>query len=63
MARLLAALPEVGTSAQIAELIERLPAVGKFWLFCRREGRAGQFQFGRETDGRPAKPWAWADLG
>jgi hypothetical protein len=63
VASLLAALREAGASAQAAELVQRLPAAGLFGLFCMEEGRAEQFRFGREADGRPAKPWAWTDLG
>jgi hypothetical protein len=37
-------------------LIERLPGAGQFALFCRQDGREDQFRFGREPDGRPAKP-------
>jgi hypothetical protein len=62
-ASLLRALVEAGARAQAAELIERLPAAGLFGLFCVQEGRTEQFRFGREADGRPAKPWAWTDLG
>jgi hypothetical protein len=61
--RLLDTLLEARTSAQAAELIERLPAAGMFQLFCAQEGRGEEFRFGRETDGRPAKQWAWTDLG
>jgi hypothetical protein len=63
VAALLHALREAGAGAQVAELIERLPAAGMFRLFCRQEERGVQFRFGRETDGRPAKLWAWTDLG
>jgi hypothetical protein len=52
-----------GGRAQAAELIERLPAAGMFQLFCEQEGHAEKFRFGREADGRPAKRWAWTDLG
>src|SRR5262245_59424223 len=62
VASLLGALREAGARAQAAELIERLPAAGLFGLFCMEEGRAEQFRFGREADGRPAKRWAWTDL-
>jgi hypothetical protein len=61
--RLLDALREAGARTQAAELIGRLPAAGLFGLFCLQEGRAKQFQFGREAGGSPAKPWAWTDLG
>jgi hypothetical protein len=60
---LLDALGAAGARAQAAELIERLPAAGLFGLFCRQEGREEQFWFGREADGRPARPWTWKDLG
>ena len=63
VAVLLGALREAGASTQAAELIERLPAAGQFRLFCRQEAGEGEFRFGREADGRPAKPWAWTDLG
>ena len=53
---LLTALRDAGTRAQATALIERLPAAGQFRLFCRQEGRAEQFRFGQEADGRPAKP-------
>ena len=62
VAFLLDALRQVSASAQAAELTERLPAAGLFKLFCRQEGRESQFRFGREADGRPAKPWGWTDL-
>ena len=62
IAYLLSALHKAAP-AQAAKLIERLPAAGMFQLFCEQEGHRGQFRFGRETDGRPAKPWAWTDLG
>jgi hypothetical protein len=60
---LLRELSEAGAAGQAAALIERLPAVGQFELFCSHEGHAEQFRFGREADGRPAKPWGWTDLG
>jgi hypothetical protein len=61
---LLGALRKAGAQAQAAQLIKRMPAAGMFDLFCKQEeGRAEQFRFGREADGRPAKPWAWTDLG
>ncbi len=63
VARLLKTLQEAEARAQAAELIERLPAAGRFQLFCKQKGREGQFQYGREADGRPAKRWAWTDLG
>ena len=59
---LLDALRKAGARAQAAELIERLPAAGLFQLFCRQEGRADQFRFGRQADGHPARRWAWTDL-
>jgi len=52
-----------GARSQAAQLIERLPAAGLFQFSCGQEGRAAQFRFGREADGRPAKRWAWTDLG
>jgi hypothetical protein len=61
--QLLGELHQAGASAQAAELTERLPAAGLFNLFLRQEGRDSQFRFGREADGRPAKPWGWTDLG
>jgi hypothetical protein len=64
VAELVRALRRAGASAQAEELIERLPAAGLFQLFCEQEeGRAEQFRFGREADGRPAGRWAWTDLG
>lgn len=63
IAKLLDALYATGTRAQATTLIERLPAAGRFELFCRQEGPAEQFRFGREADGHPAKPWGWTDLG
>jgi hypothetical protein len=61
---LLEALREAGGSAQAAELVERLPRAGMFHLFYEQEGGGeDKFRFGREADGRPAKPWAWTDLG
>jgi hypothetical protein len=63
VARLVDALRAAGARTQAAALIERLPAAGGFAVFCEKSGRAEQFRFGREADGRPAKPWAWTDLG
>ena len=60
---LLDALREAGARAQAAELIERLPAAGLFRLFREQEGHGGDFQFGREANGRPAGRWSWTDLG
>ena len=60
---LLYALRRVGAQAQAAALIERLPAAGRFELFLEQEGRREPFRFGRDADGRPARPWAWIDLG
>ena len=60
---LLDALREAGARGQVVRLIERLPAAGLFRLFCGQEGRAERFRFGRQADGRPAKLWAWTDLG
>ena len=57
------ALGMVGAWTQDAELIERLPAGGQFEVFRRYGGREDQFPFGRDADGRPAKRWAWTDLG
>ena len=62
VAHLLDALSYQGTRAQAAELIERLPSAGMFQLFLE-QGRWEKFRFGREADGRPAKRWAWTDLG
>ena len=58
VARLLDMLRAAGARTQAAELIERLAAAGRFGLFLQQEGRAEQFRFGREANGRPAKPWA-----
>ena len=63
VAALLDALRAAGAPAQAAKLIERLPAAGRFQLFCEQESQEDQFPFGREADGRPAKPWTWTDLG
>lgn len=63
MAKLLKTLQEAEARAQAAKLIERMPAAGRFQLFRKQEGREGQFQFGRDADGRPAKRWGWTDLG
>jgi hypothetical protein len=63
VADLLGALQEAGEPVHTADLIERLPAAGMFELFRKQEGRGETFQFGREADGRPAKRWAWTDLG
>jgi hypothetical protein len=63
VSNLLRELRMTDTRTQASELIERLPGAGQFELFCKQEGRAGHFRFGREADGRPAKPWGWADLG
>ena len=60
---LLGALRRAGARAQADELIERLPAAGQFQLFRRLEGRGDPFPFGWDADGRPAKRWAWTDLG
>jgi hypothetical protein len=59
---LLETVRKVGTRAEAAEVIERLPAAGLFELFCEQEGRAEKFRFGRKADGTPAKPWGWADI-
>jgi hypothetical protein len=59
---LLVAMDLARTRAQATALIERLPAAGQFGLFCQQEGRAEQFRFGREADGRPAEPWGWTDI-
>ena len=63
VAQLLDTLHKAGARVQAAKLTERLPAVGLFELSRRHASREDQFWFGREADGRPAKPWAWADLG
>ena len=59
---LLGALQEVGDQTQAAILIERLPDVGMFQLFCRETGQEERFRFGREADGHPAESWSWEDL-
>ena len=63
VAKLLDVLREAGARAQAAELIERLPGAGLFQLFRAQEDCGEQFRFGRDANGRPAKPWAWTDLG
>ena len=55
-------LRSAGARAQAAELIRRLLAEGKFQLYSQQEGGGEQFRFGREADGRLAKPWTWTDL-
>ena len=62
MAFLLDRLREAGAREPAATLAGRLPAVGLFRLFLKRNGLADQFRFGRETDGTPAAPWGWEDL-
>ena len=62
VARLLDRLREAGAQEQATALADRLPGVGMFELFREQEGRQGRFRFGRETDGSPARPWAWEDL-
>ena len=59
---LLEGLQEAGAREQATALAERLPAAGLFDLFCQQQDRRDRFQFGRETDGRPAEPWDWDDL-
>ena len=59
MAFLLDRLREAGAREQAAALAGRLPAVGLFRLFLKRNGLADQFRFGPETDGTPAAPWGW----
>jgi hypothetical protein len=33
-----------------------------FELFSKQGDRQDQFQFGREINGSPARPWDWGDL-
>jgi len=51
VAFLLDRLREAGAREPAATLAGRLPAVGLFRLFLKRNGLADQFRFGRETDG------------
>jgi hypothetical protein len=48
---LLGALREAGAQAQAAQLIERLPATGRFRMFLEEEGR-------RESSGSAGRPMA-----
>ena len=59
---LLKALYAVGAYEQAEVFIERLPGEGMFSLVCMQEGYRERFWYGREVDGRPAKPWGWDDL-
>ncbi|MGW1728071.1 hypothetical protein ACWCQK_34885 [Streptomyces sp. NPDC002306] len=61
-AELLQALREVVPPGQIAALLARLPAVGRFDLFLEAGAGPEQFRFGREPDGTAAPPWTWDDL-
>jgi transcriptional regulator with XRE-family HTH domain len=61
--RLLSALRETELQEQVNVLISRLPAAGMFELFLAEEGQQERFRFGRESNGRPAEPWGWEDLG
>jgi len=53
---------EAGAEQQAAVLAGRLPAAGLFRLFGEQDSRQNRFEFGREADGSPAKPWGWEDL-
>ena len=59
---LLGVLQEMGADEYVEELLGLLVGAGFFRLFCRQEDRHKRFQFGREADGSPAKPWGWDDL-
>ena len=60
VASLLDSLRAAGAQEQVTALADRLPAEGRFDLFQSVAGRRSRF--GREPDGRPTKPWGWADL-
>jgi hypothetical protein len=48
---------------QAGAVNDRLPREDMFNFFKEQVSRRERFWFGRETDGRPAKPWGWEDLG
>jgi hypothetical protein len=62
VARLLNALREADAGEQVRTLVDRLPAEGKFGLFREKADHQMRYQFGRESDGRPAPSWDWGDL-
>ncbi|MFD3430916.1 hypothetical protein [Nocardia fluminea] len=62
---LIAQLRELGATAQIEALTERLPAAGGFAEFLDvRPDLKERFRFGREPADEliPAEPWTWTDL-
>ncbi|MDN3354924.1 hypothetical protein [Actinomadura sp. DC4] len=60
--RLLRRLAKAGANDQVAALLERLPAAGRFYDFVEVVEDPERFRFGRERDGTPAAPWGWDDL-
>jgi hypothetical protein len=62
VAAVLDRLREAGAPEQAAALAGRLPGAGLFELFREQEDRQDRLRFGREADGRPARPWGWEDL-
>ena len=62
VANMLKALREAGAEEQIRALIDRLPAEGRFDVFCKQSEHQMRYRFGRETDGSPAPAWDWEDL-
>ena len=59
---LMNALRNVGAEEQASELLDELPAEGRFDLFCTCANHQVLFRFGREADGSPAPTWGWEDL-
>jgi hypothetical protein len=62
VAALLEVLREAGAEEQARMLVDRLPAGGRFDLFCRQAGNKVRYRFGREPDGSPVPSWGWDDL-
>jgi hypothetical protein len=61
VSRLLEELQQVNAQEQVSMLMDRLPGEGLFEIWVQEDHRE-RFRFGREADGRPAKPWKWDDL-
>jgi hypothetical protein len=47
---------------QVTLLVDRLPAEGRFDLFCAQGNHQALYRFGRNPDGSPAEPWDWENL-
>jgi uncharacterized protein YidB (DUF937 family) len=58
---LMSALCDVDAEEQINDLLDKLPAEGRFDLF-RTYANQVLFRFGREVDGSPSPAWGWDDL-